>query len=268
MTNRFAGQVETVEPTLVGWVVDRQRTGSPVRFTVTVDRTWRFAVVADRPRPDVAAGGFGGPNCGFALALPPRLFDGAPHDIDLTLADGEMLELPAWRSPVVLGPLSADIVPITALDLDAAADLLRLTYTEGGIELDAVTDRYVAAWIEAAIGPPGGLLFGARVECRLVGYAMLERGGAEGPAIGAVALSVLRHYRRKGLGERLMRALLAGVRNAGIIGEVWLSVEPGNLPARRLYEKLGFVDRTEPPASLIVPANFLVMLWRPDRLDR
>jgi ribosomal protein S18 acetylase RimI-like enzyme len=83
-----------------------------------------------------------------------------------------------------------------------------------------------------------------------------------------VALSVLRPYRRKGLGERLMRALLASVRSGGKIDEVWLSVAPGNLPARRLYEKLGFVDRADPLPSLFVPASYLTMLWQPEGPDR
>jgi len=101
-------------------------------------------------------------------------------------------------------------------------------------------------------------LFGARAAPGLVGYAVLERH----ERIGAVGLSVLRDYRRKGLGEQLMRALLAAVREDGQIAELWLAVAPENLPARRLYEKLGFVDRADPPPSLVVPAAYSAMLWR------
>lgn len=151
---------------------------------------------------------------------------------------------------------AAAIVPIAAADLDAAAALLRLTLVESGIEPDVVTERYVAGWIGG-----GAPLLGARVGPVLVGYAMLERGPGPGD-FGVVALSVLQRYRRQGLGEKLMRALLEAVRQAGEIGEVWLSVAPENLPARALYEKLGFTGRADPPLAMFVPAAHLTMLCR------
>jgi ribosomal protein S18 acetylase RimI-like enzyme len=264
MAERFIGHVDTIEPALAGWVVDRQQSGKPVRFAMTVDRELRVPVVADRPRPDVSAAGFGGPNCGFEIALPAYLFDGRPHDVELVLRDGQRLNLPGCQSPIVLGPVAATLAPITIADLDATGDLLRRTHRESGMDAEAITDRYVANWIRSLTGAPGGLLIGAHVDQRLVGYAALEHSQGAAPAIGAVALTVLRQYRRKGLGERLMRALLALAREVDEVTEVWLSVAPQNLPALRLYEKLGFAYRAEPPSSLFVPATYLAMLWRPD----
>jgi ribosomal-protein-alanine N-acetyltransferase len=255
MANRFAGYVETIEPVFAGWIIDRQQP-EPVRFLVIVDASWRFALVADRPRLDVAASGLGPANCGFELHLPAPLFDGKAHAIDLILSDGGRLELAAWRSPVVLGPVSCRIDPLEPADREGIAELLRLTNAESGIDPDAISDRYAGEWIATA-----HLLFGARAAPGLIGYAILERHGR----IGAVGLSVLRHYRRKGLGEQLMRALLATVRDDGQIDRSWLAVAPENLPARRLYEKLGFVDRADPPPDLVVPAGYAAMLWRPDR---
>jgi GNAT superfamily N-acetyltransferase len=255
MASRFAGYVETVEPVFAGWVIDRQRAG-PVRFSVVIDASLRFALTADRPRPDVAAAGVGPPNCGFELPLPASLFDGAAHAIDLILDDGGRLELPAWRSPVALGPVPCRIDRLGPTEHDDIATLLRLTNAESGVDPDVISARYVSDWIAAA-----HVLFAARAAPGLVGYAILECRAA----IGAVGLSVLRHYRRKGLGERLMRALLTAVRGDEQIDQVWLAVAPENLPARRLYEKLGFVDRADPPPSLVVPAAYSAMLWRPDR---
>jgi ribosomal protein S18 acetylase RimI-like enzyme len=268
MTNRFVGHLDTVEPALAGWVIDRRHPSEPVCFTLIIDGAWHFTVVADRERPDVSAAGFGGPNCGFELILPAHLLNGAAHDFELMLGDGQPQTLTAWYSPIVLGPLAADIAPITSADLDDAVDLLRQTHVESGLEPEAISIGYVTRWIGTAGGAAGGLLIGARVGKRLVGYAMLERGPGAAAAVGVIALSVLRHYRRRGLGERLMRALLAGVRDGGKIDEVWLSVAPGNLPARRLYEKLGFVDRANPPPSLFVPASYVTMLWQPEGPDR
>jgi len=133
---------------------------------------------------------------------------------------------------------------------------------------EAISTLYVARWIALADRAAGALLLGARVGKRLVGYAMLEPGPGAAAAIGVVALSVLRHYRRKGVGEQLMRALLGGARDGGQIEQVWLSTAPENLPGRRLYEKLGFVARADPPPSLFVPVSYLTMRWRPAGPDR
>lgn len=255
MANRFLGYVETVEPLFAGWVIDRERP-SPVCFSVVIDGQLRFPLTADRPRPDVAAAGSGRANCGFDLPLPETLFDGAARSFDLILEDGAGLELPAWRSPIMLGPVRCQIARLGPADHVAVADLLRLINAETGVEPDAVTDRYVANWIGGA-----HVLLGAHAAPGLVGYAMLERH----EQLGAVGLSVLRHYRRKGIGEQLMRALLAAVRDDGKISKVWLALGRENLPARRLYEKLGFVERADAPPSLVVPAAHSAMLWRPDR---
>jgi ribosomal protein S18 acetylase RimI-like enzyme len=268
MSKRFAGYVEAVEPALTGWVLDRARPDEPVHFTVIVDQSVRLLVIADLPRPDVVAAGHGGPNCGFAIALPARLFDGGPHDIEFVRNDGQKLPFPAWRSPIVLGLVSAAIAPITAADHDDVADLLRQTNLESGAEPDAITEAYVADWIASTIGIAGGALIGARAMQHLVGYSRIERGRNAAAGIGIVGLTVLTHYRRRGIGEQLMRALMDAVRGMGEIAQVWLSVEPRNLPARRLYEKLGFVYRAKVPASVMVPPGYLTMLWQPERLDQ
>jgi ribosomal protein S18 acetylase RimI-like enzyme len=264
MASHLVGFIDRFEPTLSGWLIDQTRPAQPAFFTVTIDRSQVFGVFADRPRPDVAAAGYGGPNCGFELALPLHLADGAPHAIEFALADGEGFTLPGGHSPIVLGRVAAVIAPLTFGDAAAAEALLRQTHIESGVDPAALTVLYVASWLAMGSEAVGGLLFGAWSRGALVGYALLERGrGLVGP-IGAVSLSVLQTYRRKGIGERLMRALLAAVARRGDIRAVWLSVQPENLPARQLYEKLGFVVRTEPPLGMQVPLNYLSMVWLPD----
>jgi GNAT superfamily N-acetyltransferase len=201
--------------------------------------------MANRLRPGVAAAGFAFLLCYSMERLMPSTSS------YLTTAAG-------WncpRSAIVLGPMSCSVDRVWPADSDDIATLLRLTNAESGVDPDAISARYVSDWIAAA-----HMLFGARAAPGLVGYAILERC----EAIGVVGLSVLRHYRRKGLGERLMRALLTAVRNDERIDQIWLAVARENLPARRLYEKLAFVDRADPPPSLVVPAGYSAMLWRPD----
>ncbi len=161
--------------------------------------------------------------------------------------------------------MAAQIVTIEALclaDLDDVVELLRLTSREAGIEPEALTDRYVAGRLRSA-DVAGGFWLGARVGARLVGYAVLERTGDLAAPVGVVGLSVLRDHRRQGIGERLMRALLARIRDGGEIAEAWLAVAQENLPARRLYEKLGFISDAALPAGITVPPTYVTMLWRP-----
>jgi ribosomal protein S18 acetylase RimI-like enzyme len=266
MPGQLVGFVDRFEPTLSGWLIDRTQPTQPVSITVTVDHRQSFSLLANRPRPDVTAAGFGGPDCGFELALPLHLSDGLPHAIDFALADGQRFSLPGGHSPVVLGRVAAVIAPLTFNDGAVTAALLRQTHIESEVDPAAITAIFVASWIAMGSEAAGGLLFGAWSAGALVGYVRLERSqGLAGP-IGAVSLSVLQSYRRKGIGERLMRAVLAAVARRGDIRAVWLSVRPENLPARRLYEKLGFVVRSEPPLGLKVPANYLSMVWLPDGL--
>jgi len=159
----------------------------------------------------------------------------------------------------MLPSVIATIAPITAADLGAAGEMLRLTLIENCVDPNVIAEHYVADWI-GCCAP----VLGARVGGQLVGYATLERIPGPG-AFGVVALSVLSRYRRRGLGEKLLRALLTEAQRAGEISEVWLSVAPDNLPARALYEKLCFAAHLNPPPTMFVPAKYLTLVWRPDR---
>ena len=86
----------------------------------------------------------------------------------------------------------------------------------------------------------------ARAPCRSAHSATTPssaRGSGAVAGLGVVALTVLAAYRRKGLGEALLRALLDAAAKIGL-GQVWLSVRPDNTPALHLYEKLGFLRET------------------------
>src|SRR5688572_7872277 len=87
----YRGHVDAIEPVLTGWVVDAMQPAEPVAFSVAIDGESLVSISAGRPRPDVAAAGLGGPNCGFAVELPSRVLDGAEHDLALLLPDGRSL---------------------------------------------------------------------------------------------------------------------------------------------------------------------------------
>jgi GNAT superfamily N-acetyltransferase len=258
----YRGHVDAIEPTLAGWIVDAARPAEPVAFSVAIDGERLVSVSTGRPRLDVVAAGLGGPNCGFAVELPSRVLDGAEHQLALLLPDGSSLNLPGAPPRIALGPVNADIVPAGAARPDAVFDLLRRNDAEAGFDPLLVSRANAAAF--NAISPPGqGFLFYARVGGRLVGYSRLDRGRNAAAGIGAVALTVLEAYRRKGLGEALLRALLDAAATESL-RQVWLSVRRDNTPAIRLYEKLGFrYDPNPPPGRWAVPGE-TTMVWLPE----
>lgn len=76
---------------------------------------------------------------------------------------------------------------------------------------------------------------------RVVGWADVFPHWADAIAhCGRLGMGVHPDYRRRGLGEALMRACLVKAKAKGIT-RVELEVRADNLPAIRLYEKVGFV---------------------------
>ena len=257
----YRGHVDAIEPVLSGWVAEIARPRAPVTLSLSIDRAPGIAMTADRMRPDVAASGLAGPNCGFAIELPPRVLDGAEHGLDLLVSDGRRLNLPGIPARVALGPVPADLVPAGAANVDAVRDLLTRTDDEAGID-GAPVSRNDAAAFNAIRQPEQGFIFYARAGTRLVGYGRLDRGRGEAAVLGVVALTVLAAYRRKGLGEALMRALLRSAATAGL-REVWLAVRPDNAPALRLYERLGFGRDAHHPLGRLAMPSELTMVWHP-----
>jgi RimJ/RimL family protein N-acetyltransferase len=88
---------------------------------------------------------------------------------------------------------------------------------EGGVQLLAITD-----------------------EARVVGWCDVARVKWEGLRhIGRMGMGLLSPYRRQGHGQRLAETAIDAARGAGI-ERIELEVFASNLPAIRLYEKLGF----------------------------
>ncbi len=92
----------------------------------------------------------------------------------------------------------------------------------------------VARWLDRALAAGTHLL--VEIEGRVLGHAMLL------PIAGDRAeLANFLHQtiRNRGIGTQLNRLILSLARDAHY-RKVWLSVEPGNRPAIRSYERAGF----------------------------
>jgi len=59
----------------------------------------------------------------------------------------------------------------------------------------------------------------------------------------SLALSVAKKFREKGLGEILLRKIITEAKKKLNPDKIYLMVMEGNLPAQRLYTKVGFVKR-------------------------
>ena len=114
-------------------------------------------------------------------------------------------------------------------------------------QLDA--DPHLAAYyrsppefgvVSTADGEPTGVVWVTRFPAEAPGYGFVRAGVPE------LSVCVLPGYRGAGLGAALVGAAVAEARRRSLPA-LSLSVEDGN-PARRLYERLGFVP-APPPAE-------------------
>ena len=109
--------------------------------------------------------------------------------------------------------------------------------------------RYVERW-----GRAGDWGFVAHVSARPVGAAWVRQFSASAPGYGYVddataelSIAIVPEHRGRGIGTRLLGRLLSVARARE--QDLSLSVSRGN-PARRLYERLGFVPVVEDPTSV------------------
>ncbi len=92
----------------------------------------------------------------------------------------------------------------------------------------------VARWLDRILAEGQHLL--VEIEGVLLGHAMLLPMGGERAEL---ANFLHQSIRNRGIGTELNRLVLALARD-GHYRKVWLSVEPGNRPAIRSYERAGF----------------------------
>jgi GNAT superfamily N-acetyltransferase len=129
--------------------------------------------------------------------------------------------------------------------------------------LDTV-EPALSGWVSEIASPhrPVTFLLSMRRDSTRSGRPITAFCSTHAAAIGVVGLTVLETYRRKGLGEALMRALLRAA-TEGRVREVWLSVRPDNPPALRLYEKLDFIRNPSHPAGRWAIPGEMTMVWLP-----
>jgi len=140
------------------------------------------------------------------------------------------------------------LVVRSAVEADAAALLANLAEIREGpfhvtrpgeVEPSVEEER---AWIAANRDEPGRIALVAEVDGRVVGLLDFRPGQRHRIRHrGAFGMSVIQAYRRRGIGDALVTALLDWARGEPHIVKVCLAVYADNHPAIRLYEKHGFL---------------------------
>jgi [ribosomal protein S18]-alanine N-acetyltransferase len=85
---------------------------------------------------------------------------------------------------------------------------------------------------------------------RFVAYGLL-RGWDEGYAVPSLGIAVRAGERGRGHGRRMMHWLATEARRRGA-DRIRLRVDPGNTPARRLYEQLGYEPIGEERGEIVM----------------
>lgn len=83
----------------------------------------------------------------------------------------------------------------------------------------------------------GDFFIVARINGHVVGYAIAcpeDRG-----RLHLYSIAVREEYRERGIGKKLLRTIIEKARKTGF-REIYLEVRVDNLPAIKLYEKMGF----------------------------
>jgi ribosomal protein S18 acetylase RimI-like enzyme len=89
-------------------------------------------------------------------------------------------------------------------------------------------------------GRGGGILLVCDSEGVIFGALSCARMKKRARPTGNIGMSVAVSHRRKGIGEALLIRLIDEARRRNLFECLWLEVDSRNLPARKLYEKIGF----------------------------
>ena len=119
-----------------------------------------------------------------------------------------------------------DYVPMNESHVSAIAELEKLCFS----------DPWSAATIASELNNTLSLWLVAMEDDKLVGYVGSQTVLGEGDMMN---LAVSPDYRRRGIGEGLVEALVAALAEKGAT-RLALEVRASNVPAIGLYEKLGF----------------------------
>ncbi|PSQ19834.1 GNAT family N-acetyltransferase [Halobacteriales archaeon QS_8_69_26] len=132
-------------------------------------------------------------------------------------------------------------VEFRAVDEDRTEDLVAMYRafdpSDRAQGIPPVGEERIREWVEQLLDE--GVNVVARHDGGTVGHATLVPDAPTDADSHELAIFVLGDYQGAGIGTELLRTLLGEGARQGV-DRVWLTVEPWNKPAIRVYEKVGF----------------------------
>ncbi|MBN1426135.1 ribosomal protein S18-alanine N-acetyltransferase [Candidatus Fermentibacteria bacterium] len=146
---------------------------------------------------------------------------------------------------------------LTALTIRGAvaSDAEGIHRVEGEAFPDPWSLRMFSHLIEGGSRASARVMVGC-VDERILGFVVAERAD---PEIHVTNIAVDPSFRRMGIAQRLMQAIVSWSENEGL-EEVWLEVREGNHAARALYGALGFVEILRRPQYYRRPVEDALIL--------
>jgi RimJ/RimL family protein N-acetyltransferase len=114
-------------------------------------------------------------------------------------------------------------------------------------------------WVKDHMEEEGKLLVVAEIDGEIVGSADLHNGERRRiQHVATVGITVLKNFRRLGIGKALMETLIEWASDHPVIEKIALGVFANNTGAISLYKKLGFVEEGRKVKEIkIAPDNYV-----------
>lgn len=132
-------------------------------------------------------------------------------------------------------------------DLEAAAEIEAVCFREG----------WSKPMLEESFSAPWSRFWGAEEGGRLFGYGVMSVIAGEGEIL---RIAVLKGFRRRGTGRKLLEAMVTDARNQGA-GAMTLEVRESNATARRLYISAGFREEARRREYYRNPREDAIIMW-------
>lgn len=132
-------------------------------------------------------------------------------------------------------------------DLEAAAEIEAVCFRESWSK-PMLEESFSASWSR---------FWGVEEGGRLIGYGVMSVIAGEGELL---RIAVLKGFRQKGTGRKLLDAMAADAREQGV-GAMTLEVRESNAAARRLYVSAGFREEARRREYYRNPREDAIIMW-------